>query len=94
MTSKRELEAQVRKLQAAAEEAAVLAEAQMGNVQRLTRKVNAHRRVVIDHIRTCQADFPDDERVQLLTVALITELDVAGLNISAEVRVSPRAAAS
>lgn len=94
MSSKQEIEdlkARIQTLEDQAKEAADLAEAQMGNVQRLTRTVNAHRRVAIDHIRTGLAH--PDEAVQILTVAFVTELDVADLNISAEVRVAPKASA-
>lgn len=93
MTAKKELAAKdqrIAELEGQFEQAQELAEVQSRNVTRLTKAVNAHRRVVIEHIRECQR-FPDDERLQTLTVALITELDLAGLNVSAEVRVVPKA---
>lgn len=71
-------------------EAQKFAESQRRNIATLAGRVSAHRTIVVDHIRECQM-FPEDERLQILTVALITELDMADLNVSAEVRVVPKA---
>lgn len=94
MSTKRELaqkDQRIADLELELTQAQDLAESQGRNVTLLAGRVTAHRTVVIEHIRECQ-QFPDNEQMQRLIAVLITELDVADLNISGSVRVSPQRA--
>lgn len=93
MSAKRELagkDERIAELEDRLKEAQDLAESQRRNVATLSGRVSAHRRVVIEHIRECQR-FPKNEQMQNMIAVLITELDLADLNVSAEVRVVPKA---